>query len=120
MKISQLIYEHLMSASTAVRNDRERSISPSNIVFTLQRPKTIQRGKIQAQNPSTTRDVFNPKELSTVDVSALGVFRTSSPNLEKQRMFSPCHFFQKHTGYLLNIRVVPEEKTFLQYKTYFP
>ena len=66
-----------MSASIAERSDRERSISPSNIAFT--------------QNPSTTHDVFNPKDLSTVDLSALGVFRTSSPNLEKQRMFSPGH-----------------------------
>jgi len=98
MKIRQLICEHLMSASTAVRSDRERSISPSNIAFTLQRPKTVQGGTIQAQNSSTTHYVFNPKDLSTVDVSALGVFRTSSPNLEKQRMFSPGHFFQQHTG----------------------
>ena len=58
-----------MSASTAVRSVRERSISPSNIAFILQRPKTIQVGKIQAQNPSTTRDVFKPKDLSTVDVT---------------------------------------------------
>ena len=98
MKISQLICEHLMSASTVVRSDRQRSISPSNIAFTLQRPKTVQGGTIQAQNSSTTHYVFNPKDLSTVDGSALGVFRTLIPNLEKQRMFSPGHFFQQHTG----------------------
>ena len=54
MKTSQLIYEYQMRASTAVRSDRERRTSPSNIAFTLQRPPTIQGGKIQAQNSSTT------------------------------------------------------------------
>ena len=103
MKTSQLIYEYQMRASTAVRSDRERRTSPSNIAFTLQRPPTIQGGKIQAQNPSTTHNVFDPKDLSTVNESAPGVFRTSSPNFENQRMFSPGHFFQQHTSYLRNL-----------------
>ena len=90
MKISQLIYEHQMRASTAVRSDRER-------------PTTIQGGKIQARNPSTTHNVFDPKDLSAVNESAPGVFRTSSPNFENQRMFSPGHFFQQHTSYLHNL-----------------
>ena len=47
----------------------------------------MQGGKIQAQNPITTHDVFRPKDLTTVDVSAPGVFRPSSPKLENQIMF---------------------------------
>ena len=76
-----------MRVSTAVRSDRERRTSPSNIAFTLQTPTIMQGGKIQAQNPITTHDVFSPKDLTTVDVSAPGVFRPSSPKLENQIMF---------------------------------
>ena len=65
MKISEWIYERQVRISTAVRSDRERSTSPSNIAFTLQRPTIMQGGKIRAQNPSTTHDVFNPKDLTT-------------------------------------------------------
>ena len=82
-----------LRTSTAVRSDRERSTASSNIAFTLQRPTIMQGGKIRAQNPSTTHDVFNPKDLTTVDASAQGVFRTSSPKLENQIVFSLSHFF---------------------------
>ena len=97
MKISQLIYEYQMRASTAVRSDRERRTSPSNIAFTLQRPPTIQGGKIQAQNPSTTHNVFDPKDLSAV------VSRFALEASILKTMFSPGHFFQQHTSCLHNL-----------------
>ena len=53
----------------------------------------MQGGKIRAQNPSTTHDVFKPKDLTTVDAISPGVFRTSSPKLENQIVFSLSHFF---------------------------
>ena len=58
---------------------------------------TIQGGKIQAQNPSTTHNVFDPKDLSVV----VSRFALEAPILKT--MFSPGHFFQQHTSYLHNL-----------------
>lgn len=71
MKIIQLIYENQMRASTAIRSDRERSTS-LQILFLPSKGLQHLGGKTQVQNPSTIHNVFDPKDLSAVDVSAPG------------------------------------------------
>ena len=99
MKISQLIYDHQMRASTAVRGNWERSNSP--VGPTLQSAQTVKGGNRLSGSLNATTDFLHSEDSFSSTVSAPGVFRSSSPDLDKQRgIFPPGHFFQQQPSYL--------------------
>ena len=100
IKISQLLFDQQMRASTAARADWDRSTSPSIVASTLQRPPSVQGGNLLSGSMNATQDF----RLHS-DSSNAGVFRSSSPDLDNQaRVFPPGHFFQHQPSFLQDLK----------------
>lgn len=93
MKISQLMYDHQMRASTALRGNWERSTSPVAPI--------LQGGNLLSGSLNASSDFLHSGESSTTTIGAPGVPRSSSPDPENQRrIFPPGHFFQQQPSFL--------------------
>ena len=100
MKINQLIYDHQMRASTAVKDNWERNTSAPNISHTMQSPPIIQGGNLKHGN-FTAPHFYTPEGSSTAAAGAQRLFRTSSPDLDNQStMFSSWSFFPTKNSFL--------------------